>query len=139
VEEFLMTYTAAQGSAAHSTAYKLARFLGYASIAVGLTELIWADSLALNLGLSRFEWLVRAYGVREVLTGVLILVSKDPTPWIWLRVIGDGIDGATLGWGYMRDPFKLAGIAMTFVTVTPIIIADVWCAIRLTRERRTRT
>src|SRR3954469_10264449 len=103
--------------------YKLARFLGYLSIAIGLTELVWADSLALSLGLSRFEWLVRAYGVREVVTGVLILVSKDPMPWIWLRVIGDAIDGATLGWGYMRDPYKLSSIAMTFITVTPVIIA----------------
>lgn len=119
-----------------STACRVARFLGYASVAIGLIELVWADSLALNLGLSRFEWLVRAYGVREVLTGVLILVSEDPTPWIWLRVIGDLIDGATLGWGYMRDPYKVMGIAMTFVTVTPIIIADVWCAIKLTKLKR---
>lgn len=119
-----------------STACRVARFLGYASVAIGLIELVWADSLALNLGLSRFEWLVRAYGVREVLTGVLILVSEDPTPWIWLRVIGDLIDGATLGWGYMRDPYKVMSIAMTFVTVTPIIIADVWCAIKLTKLKR---
>jgi hypothetical protein len=119
-----------------STAYKVARFLGYASVAIGLVELVWADSLALSLGLSRFEWLVRAYGVREVLTGVLILVSEDPTPWIWLRVIGDALDGATLGWGYMRDPYKVTSIAITFVTVTPIIIADVWCALKLTRAAR---
>jgi hypothetical protein len=116
--------------------YKLARFLGYLSIVIGLTELIWADSLALSLGLSRFEWLVRAYGVREVVTGVLILVSRDPTPWIWLRVIGDMIDGATLGWGYMRDPYKISGIMMTFVTVTPVIIADIYCAIKLSRAPR---
>lgn len=120
----------------NSAAYKLARFLGYLSIVIGLVELIWTDSLALALGLSRFEWLVRAYGVREVVTGVLILVSEDPTPWIWLRVIGDALDGATLGWGYMRDPFKLANIAMTFATVTPVIIADVYCAIKLSKGSR---
>jgi hypothetical protein len=130
-----MTSTESEHTARNSTGYKVARFLGYASIAIGLIELIWADSLALNLGLSRFEWLVRAYGVREVLTGVLILVSKDPTPWIWLRVIGDAIDGATLGWGYMRDPFKMMGIATTFMAVTPVIIADVWCALKLTKSQ----
>lgn len=124
------------GARGDSFGYKLARFLGYLSVAIGLTELVWADSLALSLGLSRFEWLVRAYGVREVLTGVLILVSRNPTPWIWLRVIGDALDGATLGWGYMRDPFKMASIAMTFVTVTPVIIADVYCAIKLSKNRR---
>jgi hypothetical protein len=116
--------------------YKLARFLGYISIPIGLVELIWTDSLALNLGLTRFEWLLRTYGVREILTGVLILESKDPTPWIWLRVIGDVIDGGTLGWGYMRDPYKLASIATTLVTVTPVIIADIYCALKLTAARR---
>ena len=131
-----MTNTDAQASERRSTVYKVARFLGYASVAIGLIELVWADSLAMSLGLSRFEWLVRAYGVREVLTGVLILVSKDPTPWIWLRVIGDAIDGATLGWGYMRNPYKMMEIAMTFMTVTPVIIADVWCALKLTWSRR---
>ncbi len=126
-------------SHARPFAYKLARFLGYASVVIGLIELVWADSLAMSLGLSRFEWLVRAYGVREVLTGVLILVSEDPTPWIWFRVIGDALDGATLGWGYMRDPFKMMNIMMTFVTVTPVIIADVWCALKLTGAKRTRS
>ena len=131
-----MTSTDAQQTRRNPTAYKVARFLGYASIAIGLIELVWADSLAMSLGLSRFEWLVRAYGVREVLTGVLILVSKDPTPWIWLRVIGDAIDGATLGWGYMRDPFKMMGIMTTFTAVTPVIIVDVWCALKLTNSKR---
>lgn len=121
----------------NSGIYKLARILGYLSIVIGVTELLWADSLALSLGLSRFEWLVRAYGVRETLTGVLILVSKDPTPWIWLRVLGDMLDGATLGWGYARDPYKIMNIAMTFATVTPVIIADIYCALKLTRGKRT--
>ena len=130
-----MTSAESEHNGHHSTAYKVARCLGYASIAIGLIELVWADSLAMNLGLSRFEWLVRAYGVREVLTGVLILVSKDPTPWIWLRVIGDAVDGATLGWGYMRDPFKMMGIMTCFMTVTPVIIADVWCALKLSSSK----
>lgn len=116
--------------------YKLARALGYFSVFLGLVELIWADSLAIHLGLSRFEWLLRAYGVREVLTGLVILVSKDPTVGIWLRVIGDAVDGGTLGWGYMRDPFRWMGIAMAFLAVTPVIIADVYCALKLTKLNR---
>jgi hypothetical protein len=35
----------------------------------------------------------------------------------------------------MRDPFKMMGIAMTFMAVTPVIIADVWCALKLTASK----
>ncbi len=122
--------------AVSSGIYKLARVLGYFSVFLGLVELIWADALAIHLGLSRFEWLLRAYGAREVLTGLVTLVSRDPTIGIWLRVIGDALDGGTLGWGYMRDPFRWMGIAVALLAVTPVIIADIYCAIMLTKLKR---
>jgi len=39
---------------------------------------------------------VRAYGAREIATGVAIVASHDPTPWIWGRVSGDALDIATV-------------------------------------------
>jgi hypothetical protein len=115
---------------------KLAAFLGWFSLALGIVELIWGGILAQHLGLQGFEWLVRVYGAREFVTGVLILASRNRTPWIWLRVIGDGLDAATLVWGYTRDPNHLMGIVIAFVAVTPVVIADIYCAIRLTQEPR---
>lgn len=121
----------------HLIPYKLARVLGYFSILLGLSELLAPDTLAAYLGLGGYEWLVQAYGVREVLTGLVILVSRDPTIGIWLRVIGDAADGATMMWGGMRDPFRITGVMIAFVAVTPVIIADVYCAIKLSRRRTT--
>ena len=34
----------------------------------------------------------RAYGLREIGTGIGILASKDPSPWLWGRVAGDALD-----------------------------------------------
>jgi hypothetical protein len=51
-----------------------------------------------------------------------------------LRVIGDGLDAATLIWGYTRDPSHVMGVIIAFVAVTPVVIADIYCAIKLSGE-----
>ena len=84
--------------------YSLAKGLGVFSIVLGIIELILGGPLGRSLGLEGQEWIVRLYGGREILTGILILASADPTPWIWLRVAGDALDIATVGWGYTRNP-----------------------------------
>src|SRR4051812_11982485 len=82
---------------------RLARGLGYFSIAIGLTELFAPRALCRAIGLDGHERLVRAYGVREVATGVAILMSHDATPWIWGRVAGDAADIATVLAASRRD------------------------------------
>src|SRR5947209_1713241 len=116
--------------------YRLAQFLGVFSLLLGIGELILGDAIAQYIGLGGYEWLIRVYGAREFLNGVLILASKDPTPWIWLRVIGDMLDSATLIWGYMRDPSHLTGVMMSFTSVTPIVIADIYAAFKLSSESK---
>ena len=75
-----------------STTDALARGLGVFSIALGLVEVVAARSLTRALGMEGNEALVRLYGLREIATGVGILASNDPTPWIWGRVAGDALD-----------------------------------------------
>src|SRR5437660_484229 len=114
-----------------SATFRLAQFLGVFSLLLGTIELIWGGTIAQHLGLSGVEWVVRVYGAREFINGVLILMSNDPIAWIWLRVAGDGLDAATLIWGYTRDPSHLMGIVIAFILVTPIVIADIYCAIKM--------
>ena len=71
--------------------------LGWFSLALGLTELLFARGLARTLGMRGQEGLIRGYGMREIATGIGILASKDnPAPGIWGRVAGDALDIAKL-------------------------------------------
>ena len=89
----------ATGRGAHSGYEALAKGLGWLSIGLGLAELVAPQALCRALGLEGRETLVQVYGAREMATGVAILMSHDPTPWVWGRVGGDVVDLATLAMG----------------------------------------
>src|SRR3954452_22927910 len=75
----------------HSTEYahSMARGLGWFSIGLGLAEVLAPRALTRGLGMEGNEQLVQAYGLREIATGIGILSSDQPAPWIWGRVGGD--------------------------------------------------
>jgi len=91
-----------------------ARALGWFSIAAGLAALAMPRRMAGIAGAPDLPMLTRAGGVREIGTGIGILASKDPAPWLWGRVIGDALDVATVGVGLVtrRRPMRtLASLA----------------------------
>jgi hypothetical protein len=120
----------------NSRLIKLADFLGAFSLFLGFTELLFGGGFSHQIGLGGLDMLVRIYGVREIVTGILILASRNKTPWIWLRVAGDALDIATLGWASMRDPNVMSTIMIANLTVLPIVILDIVCAIKLTKRSR---
>ncbi len=74
----------------------LAQGLGWFSLGLGAAEIVGGAAIARWLGKPELTPVIRAYGVREIVTGVGILGSKDATPWIWGRVGGDAVDIATV-------------------------------------------
>ena len=112
----------------------LARGLGWFSIALGVTEVVGARTLARTLGMEGHETLLRAYGVREIATGIGILSAKDPTPWIWGRVAGDALDLATLAPALSHDNRERGNVALVLGTVAAVTALDVVCAQRLGAE-----
>src|SRR5438128_354415 len=120
-----------QRGQADTATYRLAQGLGVFSIVLGVVELIWGRRLGRSVGLDGEEQIVRGYGAREILTGIPILLSKDPMPWIWLRVAGDALDAGTLIGGYKRRPEDAPGIMAAFLAVSPVVLADIYCAIKL--------
>lgn len=106
----------------NTTAGKLAAQLGWCSIALGVIELMAARQLARALGMRGQESLIRAYGVRELVKGVGILTSPNPTPWLWGRVAGGALDFGTLAYAYRISPNRrYVAIAMANVAVTAAV------------------
>ena len=85
-----------------ASTYALAQGLGWFSIGLGMAEVLAPGHLARFLGMEERTELIRAYGAREIMSGIGILAQQDPTPWIWARVGGDALDLATLATGLRR-------------------------------------
>jgi hypothetical protein len=118
---------------------KLAQGLGLFSIALGAAELLAPGAVCRAAGLTGHERLIRAYGAREVATGVAILMSHDPTPWIWGRVAGDVVDIATVLSAADSDPDSKVNANLSVMALAGVTLLDIICATGLTREQGDRT
>ena len=123
-----------RGYAADASTHALAQGLGWFSIGLGLAELLAARALARSMGMDDYAALIRAYGAREVATGVAILTRPDPTPWIWARVGGDALDLATLAVGLHEDNPRRANVGVAIAAVAGATALDLVCAVRLSQE-----
>ena len=126
------------GDGADGATHALARGLGWFSIGLGVAELVAPSQLARFLGMEDRTELIRAYGAREIMTGIGILSQEDPTPWIWGRVAGDAVDLATLGPGLRAANPSQRNVIVAVAAVAGVTMLDAICAQRLSRQRRTR-
>jgi hypothetical protein len=119
-----------------TTADRMARLLGWFSIGLGLAELIAPGRIAKAVGLEGKEGLLRAYGGREIASGVGAL-SVDAGPAMWSRVAGDLIDLGTLASGARKAPDedqrRYAGYAIA--AVVGVTLLDLFVASTLTKQR----
>jgi hypothetical protein len=123
---------------ADASAHAVAQGLGWFSIGLGVTELIAPGQLARFLGMEERTELIRAYGAREIMTGIGILSQQDPTPWLWGRVAGDAVDLATLAPGLRADNPSHRNVIVAVAAVAGVTMLDAVCAQRRSRQRRTR-
>jgi hypothetical protein len=112
----------------------LARSLGWFSLALGAAELLAPRQITRSLGQRGYEPVAASYGAREIATGLGILLSKDPTPWIWGRVAGDALDIATLAAGLGNRRAKTETVLGALIAVAGVTALDIYCASRLSRE-----
>jgi hypothetical protein len=113
---------------------KIATGLGWFSIGLGLLELGATRSLARWLGMDNHERLLQSYGVREITAGIGILGAKDPTPWVWARVLGDALDLGTLAAYYTDDNDEQENVGMAILNVALVTALDVYCGLKLSRQ-----
>jgi hypothetical protein len=107
----------------------VARGLGWFSLGLGLAEVAASRGLAAWLGMEGRTGLVRAYGAREIATGLAILLSRDdPAPWIRARVGGDALDLATLvAAGLDGDNPRKGNVGLALAAVADVTALDVAC------------
>jgi hypothetical protein len=117
-----------------ASANRMARGLGWFSVALGLVELACARPLARAIGMRGEEPLLRFYGVREIATGIGTLAASNPAPWIWGRVAGDAVDIATLA--ARLDGRRTNGTMTALAAVLGAAALDVAAAARLRDARR---
>lgn len=111
---------------------KAARDLGWASIGIGLTELLATKGVKKMMGIDHVDGqasgVLRTMGVREILHGVDILSHEDPTPGVWARVAGDALDNVLLGVAAMKTKspgrFALVAGAVLVIGIADIVVAS---------------
>jgi hypothetical protein len=116
----------------------LAQGLGWFSIGLGLVEILAPHALARGLNLRGNERLLASYGAREVVTGIGILASRDPEPWIWGRVAGDALDIGTLATGLDDRHDRREGAGLALAAVLGVTVLDLLCASGLRARRHAR-
>ncbi len=122
-----------RGRRSQGRAGALARGLGWFSIGLGIAEIVAPHAITRALGLRRQEGLMRAYGLREIGTGVGILMAEDPAPWIWGRVGGDALDLATVAGGLGSS--KRGRALLALVALGGVTAVDVACGRQLGQAR----
>ncbi|HET7229479.1 MAG TPA: hypothetical protein VFJ16_05720 [Longimicrobium sp.] len=115
-------------------AKRLAVGLGYFSVGLGLVELLGTRRLEEWLGVENAK-LIRAYGVREIATGVQILMGSRLAPLLWGRVAGDVLDLGSLG-AALRDPdANRRNLAISVGAVAGVMLLDILDGMALSKTR----
>ena len=116
-------------------ARRLARGLGWFSIGLGLVELVAPGRITNRLGLHGDQNRVKAFGVRELLSGAAILMTKGRAPhWMWARVAGDLMDMGLLQTATPIDGKRRTNLNVAKAAVLGAAALDMITAQKLSRQ-----
>jgi uncharacterized membrane protein len=113
----------------------LAEGLGWFSVALGTAAILAPRGLGTLSGASNARRdLTRGIGVRELATGIGILSTRNPAPWLWSRVVGDVMDLALLSTALGPGNPHRGRAAASFAAMAGILAVDTFAATQLTRH-----
>jgi len=111
--------------------------LGLFSVGLGLAELLAPGSLARLIGVrnnTRSRLILRGLGLRELTSGVGLLVRPDSARWLWSRVLGDAMDLALLADGFTFKRARQGRLLAASAAVAGVTAIDTYTAARQTRS-----
>ena len=114
---------------------RLARNLGYLSFVLGAGALLAPRTLARLIGVREHAVLMRAIGLREILSGVGILGARRPAGWMKSRVAGDAMDLTLLGVGLRAGNPQRGRTIAAVAAVAGIMALDMLASRQLSRGR----
>src|SRR4051794_9488140 len=134
--------TSAPQESSPPRARKLARVLGWFSLALGAPQLASPGTVNRLIGVrddreSRL-W-QRVVGVREVAAWAGLVTRPRPVGWTWARVAGDVKDLTLLGAAFRSKNEKPERLAATAAAVAGVTALDVYTAVRMSRARQAET
>ena len=112
---------------------QVARGLAWFGIALGVAEVLAPRAVARAAGVKRHARMVRAFGMREIASGALVLAASHPERALWLRVAGDGLDGALLASAMTPNNPHRGRALLATLAVAPVVVLDALYALRARR------
>lgn len=109
------------------------RALGWTSIGLSVARVAAPLWLSKQLGVAERDALLRALGVREVLTGVGIPTRDNASAGLWSRIAGDVVEIAMLGLAARKSKNKRAMLG-AIAAVVALGAVDLFLATRFKRS-----
>lgn len=114
--------------------HKVARALGWFSMALGAAEMFAPKKLSRALGVGKHNKLIRGFGLREMMAGVgLLKQRRSRGKWLWARVAGDALDIGALALATPRSHRRKAVMA-ALGSVVAVTAVDAIFGYRMTRN-----
>ncbi len=111
--------------------------LGWFSLGLGVSQIVAPDRIIEMTGVPKNDTsrlLMRVVGGREIASGLGILTSANPAPWLWSRVGGDVMDLTLLCASLRSRRAQRDKVAATMMSVAGIFVLDLLTSIKSSRR-----
>ncbi|HUF35822.1 MAG TPA: SRPBCC family protein [Gemmatimonadales bacterium] len=116
---------------------RMARFLGWFSIGLGLAEVAFPRGMSRLIGVTDSDGnrtTLQAFGIREIVAGIGVLSQPRAAGWLWARAAGDALDLAALGKGLDSSDSDRGRIFAATAAVLGAAVLDVRTARQLQQQ-----